>query len=94
MPRLEEITDVTTLQQVASHLEKSTIRLSKENAKLRAEVCRLRGGDADPQMELDLLKEQLAAMQRQAFSESSERRPKEDKSTDEEPKKKRARHVM
>jgi len=56
MPRLEEITDVKTLQQVASHLEKSTIRLSQENARLRAQVARLRGRDVDPQMELEVLK--------------------------------------
>jgi transposase len=91
MPKLEEIKDVKTLQQVASHLEKSTIRLTKENAKLRAENARLRGGDADPQMELELLKEQLAAMQRQVFAESSERRPR-DKTGDEKAPKTRRGH--
>ena len=55
MRTLEEINDVKTLQQVASHLEKSTIRLAKENAKLKAENTRLKYGDADPQLELDLL---------------------------------------
>ena len=58
MPRLEEITDLTTLQQVASHLEKTTVRQTKEITKLRAENARLRGRDVDPQMELALLKEQ------------------------------------
>jgi transposase len=77
MPRLEEISDVTTLRQVASHLEKSTIRLAKENAQLRAENARLKSGNADPQLELELLKEQLAAIQREVFGPSSERRPRE-----------------
>jgi transposase len=92
MPRLEEITDVTTLQQVASHLEKTTIRQSKEIARLRAEVCRLRGRDVDPQMEIDLLKEQLAAMQRMVFAESSERRPSDRQANEDKPKKVRRGH--
>ena len=92
MANLEEITDVKTLQQVASHLEKTTIRQSKEIAKLRAEVCRLRGRDVDPQMELDLLKEQLAAMQRMVFGESSERRPSDRRGTEDEAKKPRRGH--
>jgi transposase len=87
MPRLEEITDVKTLQQVASHLEKTTVRQSKTIAKLRAENARLRGTDLDPQMELELLKEQLAAMQRMVFAESSERRPSGENVATDEPKK-------
>ena len=70
MSRLEEISDVKTLQQVASHLEKTTIRQSKKIARLRAENARLKGEHADPQMELQLLKEQLAYMQREIISES------------------------
>ena len=92
MSRLEEITDLKTLQQVASHLEKSTVRLSKENAHLRAQVARLNGQDIDPQMELNLLKEQLAAMQRMVFAESSERRPSEKTSIGDEPEKARRGH--
>ncbi len=92
MSRLEEISDVKTLQQVASHLEKSTIRLSKENARLRAQVARLRGHDVDPQLELDLLKEQLAALQRMVFAESSERRPSDQQGADDKPKKPRRGH--
>jgi len=84
MSRLEEINDVKTLQQVASHLEKATVRQSKQIARLRAEVARLKGQDADPQMELKLLKEQLAAMQRMVFNESSERGHREAKSGDQE----------
>lgn len=78
MPRLEEITDVSTLQQVASHLEKTTVRQSKEIARLKAENARLRGRDVDPQMELELLREQLAAIQKKLYGPSSERRPKPD----------------
>ena len=92
MPRLEEITDVKTLQQVASHLEKSTIRLSQENARLRAQVARLRGRDVDPQMELELLKEQLAAMQRMVFGESSERRPSDQQGIEGKSKRPRRGH--
>lgn len=92
MSRLEEIKDVKTLQQVASHLEKTTIRQSKKIARLRAEVARLKGEHADPQMELKLLKEQLAAMQREIFSSSSERTPRETKAGDDEPKKPRRGH--
>lgn len=92
MPILEEITDVTTLQQVASHLEKTTIRQSKEIARLKAENSRLRGCDVDPQMELVLLKEQLAAMQRMVFGASSERRPSERPKDDETPQRPRPGH--
>jgi transposase len=76
MPKLEEIKDQETLQQAAILLEKTVIRLNKENAKLRAENARLRGQDVDPQMELELLKEQLAAMQKKLYAPSSEKRPK------------------
>jgi transposase len=92
MSRLEEINDVKTLQQVASHLEKTTIRQSKKIARLRAENARLKGEHADPQMELKLLKEQLAAMQREVFGESSERRPREVKLDDDESKASRRGH--
>ena len=92
MSRLEEITDVRTLQQVASHLEKAIVRQSKQIAKLRAENARLRGQDVDPQMELALLKEQFAAIQRMVFSESSERRPSDKKDTDDKPEKSRRGH--
>jgi len=92
MRRLEEITDVKALQQTATLLERNVIRLNKENAKLRAEVARLRGGDVDPQMELDLLKEQLAAMQRAVFGESSERRGSGQQKDEDKPKEPRRGH--
>jgi len=92
MPRLEEITDVTTLQQVASHLEKTTVRQSKEIARLKAEIARLRGRDVDPQMELELLSEQLAALQKKHFGPSSEKRPKPDRDTEQRDTSKRRGH--
>ena len=75
MPKLEQIQDCETLQQVAIHLEKTTVRQAKVIAGLRAEVARLRGQDVDPQMEIELLREQLAAMQQKVFGASSEKRP-------------------
>jgi hypothetical protein len=43
-------------------------------------------------MELELLKEQLAAMQRTVFGDSSERRPSDEQSDDAKPKKPRRGH--
>lgn len=74
MMKLEDIYDPQALQQAAILLEKSVVRLQKENVELRFEIARLKGQDVDPQMELDLLKEQLRAMQRELFAPSSERR--------------------
>jgi transposase len=75
MPNLREITDVKILQDVVSHLEKTTVRQSEEIARLRAEVSRLRGQDVDPQMEMELLREQLATLQQKVYGSSSEKRP-------------------
>jgi transposase len=91
MPRLEEINDVKTLQQVASHLEKTTVRQSKEIVRLRAQVARLQGQNVDPQMELELLREQLAAMQHKLFGDSSERLPSDER-TEDKPKQPRRGH--
>ncbi len=67
MSKVTEIRDPKTLQEVASHLEKTVIRQHKEIAKLRLDITRLRGQDVSPQMELELLKEQLEAMKRSMF---------------------------
>jgi transposase len=67
--------DRETLQQAALLLEKTVVRQSKEIARLRAENARLRGQDISPQMELELLREQLAAMQQKLYGPSSEKRP-------------------
>jgi transposase len=77
MMKLEQIRDSETLRQVAILLENSVAKLQKENTKLRCEIARLRGQAVDPQMELGLLKEQLAAMQSKLFAASSEKRPSE-----------------
>ena len=92
MPRLEEISAVKTLQQVACHLEKTTIRQSKQIARLSAQVARLKGQAVDPQLELEFLKEQLAALQREAFEESSERTPRNTEKGSEKGKKPRRGH--
>jgi transposase len=76
MSKVAEIHDRKTLQEVAYHLEKTVIRQGKEIAKLRSQIARLRGEDVSPQMEIQLLKEQLEAMKRAMFAASSERRPK------------------
>ena len=76
MRRLENIQDRETLRQIALLLEKNVINLKKENTGLRAEVARLRGEDVDPQMEVEMLREQLAAMQHMVFGASSEKRPR------------------
>jgi transposase len=90
MPKLENIQDRETLQQAALLLEKTVIRHSKEIARLRAENARLRGQDVDPQMEIELLREQLAAMQHKVFGSSSEKRPHtEDNSSGEKEKPRR-----
>jgi len=75
MIKLEDIRDPQALQQAAILLERTVIRQGKEIAELRSEIARLKGLDVDPQMELALLKEQLAAMQQAVFGRSSERRP-------------------
>jgi len=76
MPKLAQITDPQTLRQAAVLLESTVIRQTKEIVRLRAENARLRGQTVDPQMELELLKEQLAAMQQKLYGASSEKRPR------------------
>lgn len=75
MANLESIKDCDSLRQIAALLEKNVINLQKENAKLRLQIARLTGQDVSPQMELELLKEQIEAMQHQVFGPSSEKRP-------------------
>jgi len=92
MPRLAEIHDPETLQQVALHLEKTVVRQAKENAKLRAQIASLQGEDGSPQMELELLREQLAAMERKLYDASSEKRPTEQDTAKDKPKGKQRGH--
>ncbi len=75
MPRLEQIRDVDTLQATAVLLEKTVISQQKTIVKLRMEIAGLRGETIPAQLELDLLKEQIEALQRKVFGPSSEKRP-------------------
>jgi transposase len=77
VPRLEQIRDVDTLQQAALLLEKTAISQQTTIARLKAENARLRGGTVPARLELDLLKEQLEALQREIFAPSSEKRTRE-----------------
>jgi len=92
MSKVAEIRDPKALKEVASHLEKTVIRQTKEIAKLRMEVARLRGQDVNPQIELTLLKEQLEGMKRSMFASSSERRPTNDDNGDKDEKKAKTGH--
>jgi transposase len=89
MSKVAEIRDQKALKEVASHLEKTVIRQTKEIAKLRMENARLRGHDVNPQTELTLLKEQLEGMKRSMFAPSSERRPTNDGHGDQDKGKKK-----
>ena len=76
VPRLEQIRDVDTLQQAALLLEKTVISQQTTIARLKAENARLRGETVPTQLEFDLLKEQLDALQHTIFAPSSEKRPR------------------
>lgn len=75
--KLEQIRDLKTLQQTASLLEKTVIDQQKTIAKLRVEIARLRGEATPAQLELDLIREQLEALERKVYAPSSEKRPHE-----------------
>ncbi|MFP2924561.1 transposase domain-containing protein [Pyxidicoccus sp. 3LG] len=74
--RIEQLSDLETAKQVASLLEAENARLHQRLEALVAEVARLKGEDAQAQLQLDLtqLKEQLALMQQRLFGASSEKR--------------------
>jgi transposase len=65
------------LQQAALLLEKTVISQQHTIAKLQFENARLRGEMPPAQLELDLLREQLAALQTKVFAPSTEKRPRE-----------------
>jgi cell division protein FtsB len=73
VPRLEQIRDVDTLLQAALLREKTAISQQTTIAKLKAENVRLRGETVPAQLELDLLREQLDALRKKAFSPTSEK---------------------
>ncbi len=73
--KLEHIRDVDTLRTIAGLLEKTVVDQQKTIARLKVEIAKLRGDSTPVQLELDLLKEQFAALQRKLFAPSSEKRP-------------------
>jgi transposase len=77
VPRLEHIRDVDTLQQAALLLERTVISQQHTIAKLKVEIAHLRGEATPAQLELDLLKEQLAALREKVYAPSSEKRAHE-----------------
>ena len=72
MPKLDQIRNIETLKTVAGLLEKTVIDQQKTIAKRKTEIAMLRGDSVPAQLELDLLKEQLAALQHKVFASSSE----------------------
>ena len=69
------------MRQAAILLEKTVLDQQKTIATLQAEIFRLKGQD-HPQLELELLKEQLETLKRRVFMPSSERRPTEKAKTE------------
>jgi len=77
MVRVEQLSDLETAkQQVAVLLEAENARLHQRLEALVAENARLKGEDAQAQLQLELtqLEEQLALMQQRLFGASSEKR--------------------
>lgn len=74
--RPEQLNDLETARQVATLLEAENARLHQRLEALVAENARLKGEDAQAQLQLELthLKEQLALMQQRLFGASSEKR--------------------
>jgi transposase len=76
--RIDDIQDLDVARQVAQLLEKENARLHARLEALLKENAVLRGGDAQKQLELELmrLQEQMKSLQHQMFGASSERRPR------------------
>jgi transposase len=77
MVRVEQLKDLETARQVATLLEAENKRLHERLTALVAENARLKGQDAQAQLQLELtqLKEQLAVLQQRLFGASCEKRP-------------------
>lgn len=75
---LERIDDLETAKQVIKLAMQENERLAKRIAELMAEIAELRGKPVPEQLVIELAskQEQLQALQRKVFGESSERRPK------------------
>ncbi len=78
--RIETETDIERLRQVALLQQAELDRLYRRLAELTEELARARGEEATRvlQLELDLLREQLAARTRALFAPSSEKRGREE----------------
>jgi len=78
MTRLEHLTDVDAVRQVATLLEAENARLHRRIEQLVQENAQLKGVDgvAQLQLEMERLKEQLAALQQLHFGTSSEKLPR------------------
>jgi len=89
---VEHIDDPTTLKELLRVYAAENERLHRRLQELTRELAELKGNGAQEQLELELLRiqEQMSALQRRLFSESSERRGR-DKS-DERPEEKQRGH--
>lgn len=86
MSIVDRVGDFETAKQYLLLYEKENARLHKRLQQLVAEVASLRGQDGAQQLALELAKvqEELASLQRQAFGDSSEQRPRADPPTPKE----------
>jgi transposase len=77
MPRIEHITDLETARQVAKLLEKENTRLHDRVHALTLELAAARGQEGQAQYEIELvrLQEQMAWLQKKLFAASSEKQP-------------------
>lgn len=73
---IDDLDDVATLRRAAKLLEAENQKMARVIAKLQKQLHELKGGDPE-QLSLQIagLEEQLAAMRRRMFGESSEKRP-------------------
>lgn len=78
MIRIETLTDIDTLRQVALLLDRENQKLIDRIKALTLENSKLRGEDlASAQLQLELLKDLLATREKALFGDSSEKRPGE-----------------
>lgn len=80
MLRIEQIADLDTARQVAQLLEKENARLHTRLQAMALEIAALRGQEGQAQYEIEIvrLQEQMAALQKKLFAASSEKRNKQD----------------
>ena len=89
MLRIEKISDIEQLRQVAQLLEKENARLHKRLDEMTRELAELKGQDAERQLafEIEKLQSQLANMQKMLFGSTSEKRRGDQGENDESDKK-------